>query len=84
MSYYFIYFERFIYSESQGSFFVLFFKENHFILSSKQNPIYNIIKKSSINFFTVSPKNKTSDLDFTFNLKYSEIHPCQLWNFNLV
>lgn len=28
-----------------------FLKENHFILSSKQNSIYDIVNKISINFF---------------------------------
>ena len=39
-----------------------FFKENHFILSSKQNSVYNVIKETLINFFTVSLKNKISSL----------------------
>ena len=36
----------------RGDFF--FLKENHFILSSKQNSIYDIVNKISINFFNQS------------------------------
>ena len=57
MFYYFMYFERFIYSELRGDFF--FLKENHFILSSKQNSIYDIVNKISINFVNKSKEQNS-------------------------